>query len=48
MEYRGVWPVAGRDFINVAIGFIESENKVYIGTKAFDYPYPQNNKLVRG
>jgi len=24
MEYTGVWPVAGRDFVNVAIGFIES------------------------
>jgi hypothetical protein len=40
--------VANREFFNVAIGFKESDNKVYIGTKAFDYPCPAKNKVVRG
>lgn len=48
MYYKGVWPVAGRDFVNLAVPFLENENKIYIGTKACDYPYPEKKGVVRG
>lgn len=40
MQYKGVWPVVNRDFVNVAVAHQMSEDKIYIGTKAFDYHYP--------
>ena len=48
MEYKGYWPVANRDFVNVAIGLEETMDKVYIGTKASDYPCPEKKGVVRG
>ena len=48
MQYRGLWPVANRDFVNIAVPFKESEDKIYIGTKACDYPYPEQKGVVRG
>ena len=49
MEYKGMWPVvANRDFVNVAVGYEETKDKVYIGTKASDYPCPQKKGVVRG
>ena len=47
MNYKGVWPVAGRDFVNLAVPYLENENKIYIGTKAYDYPYPEKKGVVR-
>lgn len=40
MQYKGVWPVANRDFVNIAVAHKVSEDKIYIGTKAFNYAYP--------
>ena len=40
MQYKGIWPVWNRDFVNLAVPFKESEEKIYIGTKVTDYPYP--------
>lgn len=40
MQYKGVWPVANRDFVNIATAHKASEEKIYIGTKMFNYPHP--------
>lgn len=48
MQYKGVWPVSNRDFVNIAVAHKVSEEKIYIGTKAFNYPYPEVNGVVRG
>ena len=47
-QYKGIWPVANRDFVNVGIAVRESDTKIYIGTKACNYPHPEVNKVVRG
>lgn len=48
MKYKGQWPVADRDFVNVAVKLRESDNKMYIGTKACNFPYPEAKGVVRG
>jgi hypothetical protein len=48
MQYKGIWPVSGRDFVNVAQIFRVSDSKVYIGTKACDFPYANVKGYVRG
>lgn len=49
MQYKGVWPVvSNRDFVNVSKKIIESDSKIYIGTKACSYPYPEQKGVVRG
>ena len=47
-QYKGIWPVANRDFVSVGIIIKESDDKVYIGTKACKYPHPEVKKVVRG
>jgi hypothetical protein len=41
MKYKGIWPVSDRDFVNVAVKLRESESKMYIGTKACQFAYPE-------
>ena len=48
MEYKGIWPVSNRDFVNVSVKKRESEGKMYIGTKSMDYPHPAKEGTVRG
>jgi len=48
MRYKGQWPVSDRDFVNVGAKFRESESKMYIGTKACNFPYPEVKDVVRG
>lgn len=48
MQYKGIWPVSNRDFVNVAHIFRVSESKVYIGTKVCNFPYPEVKGVVRG
>jgi len=48
MRYKGVWPVADRDFVNVARKLREDEGKAYIGTTSCNYPFPAVDKVVRG
>ena len=40
MQYSGVWPVYNRDFVNVVVAHRVNEDKVIIGTKAFDHHVP--------
>ena len=47
MKFKGIWPVWSRDFVNVAVPYQENPNKIYIGTKACDYPYPEQSGTVR-
>ena len=47
-QYKGIWPVANRDFVSVAVKVRESESKMYIGTKACKFPYPEVKGVVRG
>ena len=47
-QYKGIWPVANRDFVSVAVKHRESEDKMYIGTKACNYPHPEVKGVVRG
>jgi hypothetical protein len=47
-QYKGIWPVANRDFVSVAVKFRESADKKYIGTKACNYPHPEVKGVVRG
>ena len=47
-QYKGIWPVSNRDFVSVGIIIKESDNKVYIGTKACNYPHPEVKGVVRG
>ena len=47
-QYKGIWPVANRDFVSVGIIVRESDKKIYIGTKGCNYPHPEVNKVVRG
>lgn len=37
MQFKGVWPVANRDFVTVAHAHRVSEDKVFIGTKSIDF-----------
>ena len=48
MKYKGQWPVDDRDFVNVGVKLRESDSKMYIGTKACDFPYPAVKGAVRG
>ena len=48
MKYKGIWPVSDRDFVNVGVKLRESDSKMYIGTKACNYPYPEVKGVVRG
>lgn len=47
-QYKGIWPVANRDFVSVAVKHRESPEKMYIGTKACHYPHPEVKGVVRG
>lgn len=47
-QYKGIWPVSNRDFVSVGIKIRESETKMYIGTKACNYPHPEVKGVVRG
>ena len=47
MQFQGIWPVANRDFVNLAVPYQENEDKIYIGTKACNYPYPEQKGVVR-
>jgi hypothetical protein len=47
-QYKGIWPVANRDFVSVGIEHKESPEKIYIGTKECNYPYPETKGVVRG
>jgi len=48
MQYKGIWPISGRDFVNVAQIFRVSDSKVYIGTKGCSFPYEGVKGFVRG
>ena len=47
MNYHGIWPVANRDFINVAKK-VNLGEKCIIATKCCSYPYPEQKGVVRG
>lgn len=48
MRYSAPWPVSHRDFVSVAYRAIESKDKMYLGSKSCNYPYPEEKKVVRG
>ena len=48
MQYKGIWPVSNRDFVNVSVKHRESQSKIYIGTKACGFPHPDVKDVVRG
>jgi hypothetical protein len=48
MKYSGIWPVEQRDFITANRSEKVSDNKYYIATSSCNYPYPEQNKVVRG
>lgn len=48
MRYSAPWPVSHREFICVAYVVHESKDKVYLGSKSCNYPYPEDKKVVRG
>lgn len=48
MRYSAPWPVSHREFISVAFKVLESKDKIYLGTKSCNYPYPADKKVVRG
>ena len=47
MQYKGIWPVDNREFINVSAKE-KGENKIYIATCACPYEYPPSKGVVRG
>jgi len=47
-KYKGQWPVSDRDFVSVIGVEKESDKKIYIATTSCSYPYPEQNKVVRG
>jgi hypothetical protein len=47
MQYSGIWPVSNRDFVSVSAKFKEGD-KIYIGTRACNYPYAEVKGVVRG
>jgi hypothetical protein len=47
MQYKGIWPVDNRDFVNVS-GKERIGDKMYIATNACDFPYPEAKGVVRG
>lgn len=47
MQYKGIWPVDNREFINVS-GKERTGDKMYIATTACPYPYPASKGVVRG
>ncbi len=47
MEYKGIWPVDNRDFVNVSAKEV-GDSKIYISTIGCDFPYPQAKGIVRG
>ena len=46
MEHKGMWPVAGRDFVIVSIRKQDGDT-FYIATRSCSYPKPDVDKLVR-
>ena len=46
MEYKGIWPVANRDFVIVSVRHQE-ENAYYIATKSCSYPKEEVKGVVR-
>jgi hypothetical protein len=48
MQYSAPWPVSYRDFVSVSFKVQESKDKVYLGSKSCNYPYPEEKKVVRG
>lgn len=48
MQYKGIWPVDNREFINVSGKLRENENKMYIATAACEFPHPESKGVVRG
>jgi hypothetical protein len=47
MQYKGIWPVSNRDFVNVSTKE-KSDSKIYISTSACPYPYPAAKGVERG
>lgn len=47
MEYKGIWPVDNRDFVNISAKEV-GQNKIYISTIACDYPVAAKKGTVRG
>lgn len=47
MQYKGIWPVDNREFVNVSAKEKNSD-KIYISTCACAYPYPASKGVVRG
>ena len=46
MNYHGIWPVANRDFVNIAIK-VNNGEKCYIAARSCDYAYPEQKGIVR-
>jgi hypothetical protein len=47
MQYKGIWPVDNREFINVSAKEVNPD-KIYIATTACAFPYPESKGVVRG
>ena len=47
MQYKGIWPVDNREFINSSAKSREGD-KMYIATAHCDFPYPASKGVVRG
>lgn len=48
MQYKGIWPVDNRDFVNVSAKEWEGDNIFFIATTACSFPYPEAKSVVRG
>ena len=46
-RYKGVWPVADRDFVCLGHSVKEGD-KVYMGSKSYPFPCPEAEGVVRG
>lgn len=47
MQYKGIWPVDNRDFVNVSAKEWEGDT-FYIATAACNFPHPEVKSVVRG
>lgn len=48
MQYKGIWPVDNRDFVNCSGKLRVGDGKIYIATIGCEFDYPAQKGVVRG
>jgi len=48
MEYKGVWPVANRDFVNVGMHIKEEDGTFYMPSRHCEFGIAEKKGIVRG